>query len=57
VAGTQEPFFLGNANRWAAALRTAGADVVLRERDSSHGTALWRGEFPLMAAWAFGRQN
>jgi enterochelin esterase-like enzyme len=57
VAGTQEPFFLGNANRWAAALRTAGADVVLRERDASHGTALWRGEFPLMAAWAFGRQN
>jgi enterochelin esterase-like enzyme len=57
VAGTQEQFFLDNANRWAAALRTAGADVVLRERDASHGTALWRGEFPLMAAWAFGRQE
>ena len=57
VAGTQEPFFLGNANRWAAALRDAGADVVLRERDASHGSALWRAEFPLMVAWAFGRQN
>ena len=57
VAGTQEPFFLDNANRWAAALRDAGADVVLRERDGSHGSALWRAEFPLMVAWAFGRQN
>jgi enterochelin esterase-like enzyme len=57
VAGTQEPFFLGNANRWAAALRDAGADVVLRERDASHGSALWRAEFPLMVAWAFGQRN
>jgi enterochelin esterase-like enzyme len=57
VAGTQEPFFLENANRWAVALRDAGADVVLSERDASHGSALWRGEFPLMAAWAFGRRN
>ena len=57
VAGTQEPFFLDNAKRWAAALSDAGADVVLRERVASHGSALWRGEFPLMVAWAFGRQN
>jgi enterochelin esterase-like enzyme len=57
VAGTQEPFFLDNANRWAAALRDAGADVVLRERDGSHGSALWQAEFPMMVAWAFGRQN
>jgi enterochelin esterase-like enzyme len=57
VAGTQEPFFLDNAKRWAAALRDADADVVLTERVGSHGTALWRGEFPLMVAWAFGRQN
>jgi enterochelin esterase-like enzyme len=55
VAGTLEPFFLGNAARWADALRDAGADVVLSERVASHGEALWRAEFPLMVAWAFGR--
>ena len=32
VAGTLEPFFLENATRWAAALRDAGADVVMSER-------------------------
>ena len=55
VAGTQEPFFLENARRWADALRDAGADVVMKERAGSHGGAFWREEFPLMAAWAFGR--
>jgi enterochelin esterase-like enzyme len=55
VAGTQEPFFLENAARWAAALRAAGADVVMQERVGSHGGAFWRNEFPLMVAWAFGR--
>ena len=55
VAGTLEPFFLSNATRWAAALRDAGADVVMSERVASHGDALWRAEFPLMVAWAFGR--
>jgi len=55
VAGTQEPFFLENANRWAVALRDAGADVVMTERVGSHGDAFWREEFPLMVAWAFGR--
>ncbi len=55
VAGTQEPFFLENATRWATALRAAGADVVMQERDGSHGGAFWRHEFPLMVAWAFGR--
>jgi enterochelin esterase-like enzyme len=55
VAGTQEPFFLHNATRWAHALRDAGADVVLNERAGSHGDAFWRAEFPPMAAWAFGR--
>jgi enterochelin esterase-like enzyme len=55
VAGTLEPFFLDNATRWAAALRDAGADVVMSERVASHGDALWRGELPLMVAWAFGR--
>jgi enterochelin esterase-like enzyme len=55
VAGTREPFFLENAARWAGALRDAGADVVMTERDGSHGDAFWRDELPLMAAWAFGR--
>jgi enterochelin esterase-like enzyme len=56
VAGTQEPFFLENATRWAVALRDAGADVVMKERVGSHGGAFWRQEFPLMVAWAFGRE-
>jgi enterochelin esterase-like enzyme len=55
VAGTQEPFFLENANRWAVALRDAGADVVMTERVGSHGGAFWKEEFPLMVAWAVGR--
>ncbi len=55
VAGTQEPFFLGNAKKWADALRNAGADVVMHERAGSHGGAFWREEFPLMVTWAFGR--
>ena len=54
VAGTLEPFFLQNATRWAAALRNAGADVVMSERVASHSDTLWRAEFPLMVAWAFG---
>ena len=54
-AGTLEPFFLDNATRWAVALRDAGADVVMSERVASHGAELWRAEFPLMVAWAFGR--
>ncbi|MGC2416908.1 MAG: alpha/beta hydrolase-fold protein [Candidatus Acidiferrales bacterium] len=56
VAGTLEPFFLKNATRWAVALHDAGADVVMSERVASHGDVLWRGEFPLMVAWAFGRR-
>lgn len=55
VAGTQEPFFLDNAKRWADALRDAGADIVMVERDGSHGGAFWQAELPRMAAWAFGR--
>jgi enterochelin esterase-like enzyme len=57
VAGTQEPFFLANAGRWADALRDAGADVVMTQREGSHGGAFWRAEFPLMLAWAFGRKH
>ena len=53
VAGTLEPFFHENATRWAAALRDAGADVVMSERVGSHGDAFWREEFPLMVDWAF----
>jgi enterochelin esterase-like enzyme len=55
VAGTHEPFFLANATRWADALRTAGADVVMKERAGSHGGAFWQEEFPLMVAWVFER--
>ena len=55
VAGTLEPFFLENAARWALALREAGADVAMTERAGAHGDAFWSEEFPLMAAWAFGR--
>jgi S-formylglutathione hydrolase FrmB len=55
VAGTQEPFFLENARRWADALRAADVDVVMEERAGSHGGAFWQEEFPQMVAWAFGR--
>lgn len=54
VAGTQEPFFLENAARWANALRDAGADAVMQERPGTHGDPFWKEEFPLMVAWAFG---
>ncbi|HLI01248.1 MAG TPA: alpha/beta hydrolase-fold protein [Acidimicrobiales bacterium] len=54
LGGTQEPFFLENASRWAEALRDAGADVVMTERAGNHGDPFWREEFPLMVAWAFG---
>ena len=53
VGGTLEPFFLANAARWAAALRAAGADVVMHERAAGHDAAMWQAEFPLMVAWAF----
>jgi predicted esterase len=56
-AGRLEPFFLDNATRWAVALRDAGADVLMSEREVSHGAKLWRAEFPLMVAWAFGRRS
>lgn len=54
VAGTKEPFFLANAARWAAALRGVAPDVVMQERIAGHDDAMWRNEFPLMVAWAFG---
>jgi enterochelin esterase-like enzyme len=55
TGGTQEPFFLANATRWADALREAGADVVMTERAGAHGDAFWKEELPLMVAWAFER--
>ena len=53
VAGTQEPFFLKNAARWASALKSAGGKVVFVQRDADHSPALWRAEFPRMVDWAF----
>ena len=53
LAGTQEPFFLENASRWADALRDAGADVVLHTRDAGHDDVMWRAELPAMVAWGF----
>ncbi len=53
VAGTQEPFFRENATRWADALRDARADVVMTERDGTHGDDFWQTELPLMVEWAF----
>jgi methyltransferase (TIGR00027 family) len=55
VAGRQEPFFRDNAIRWADALDAAGADVVMVEREGSHGDPFWREELLRMVAWAFGR--
>ncbi|MBM7788533.1 alpha/beta hydrolase [Tenggerimyces flavus] len=55
VAGRQEPWFLENATRWADALRDAGADVVIEEREGDHGDPFWQEEFPRMVAWAFNR--
>jgi enterochelin esterase-like enzyme len=52
VAGTQEPFFLENAKRWADALRDAKAEIVMMERAGAHGGAFWGEEFPLMVEWA-----
>jgi N-acetylmuramoyl-L-alanine amidase len=54
VAGSEEPFFLANASRWATALRDAGAEVVMTQRNGAHGDPFWQEEFPLMVAWAFG---
>ena len=54
VGGKQEQWFLDHAIRWADALREAGADVAMVEREGGHGGAFWGEEFPLMVAWAFG---
>jgi enterochelin esterase-like enzyme len=53
VAGTEEPFFLANASRWADALGQAGIEVVMAERAGGHGDPFWREELPAMVGWAF----
>jgi len=53
VAGTQEPFFLENATRWADALRESGHKVVLEKRNAGHDAAMWRTELPKMVNWLF----
>ena len=53
IGGTEEPWFLENATRWADALRDAGADVVMQARAGTHGGAFWKQELPLMVGWAF----
>jgi enterochelin esterase-like enzyme len=53
VAGEDEPFFLDNATRWAAALRDHGATVVTKQRPGEHGGSFWADEFPMMVDWAF----
>lgn len=55
VGGTREHWFLENANRWADALREAGVDVVIEQRDGEHGDAFWYEEFPRMATWGLRR--
>lgn len=52
TAGTQEPFFLENAMRWAEALRAVGGDVVMSEQAGDHGDPFWRSEFVKMVGWA-----
>jgi enterochelin esterase-like enzyme len=52
TAGSLEPFFLENASRWADALRTGGADVVLTTPVGNHGDAFWEAEFVKMLACA-----
>jgi enterochelin esterase-like enzyme len=56
VAGKEEAFFAGNAERWLNAIRDADGDVVMNVRDGDHGGAFWYEEFPLMVSWAFRRE-
>jgi enterochelin esterase-like enzyme len=54
VGGDQERgWFLDFAIRWADALRDAGVDVVMMEREGPHGGDFWFEEFPRMVGWAF----
>ena len=53
VGGRQEQWFLDNASRWTDALRAAGADVTIEEREGEHGGQFWYDELPSMISWAF----
>jgi pimeloyl-ACP methyl ester carboxylesterase len=48
LAGTQEPFFLHNATRWADALRDAGVEVMMARRI---GTTATRSGQPSSRSW------
>jgi pimeloyl-ACP methyl ester carboxylesterase len=52
VAGTDEPFFMANAVRWADAIRAAGGDVAIHERPGGHGIRSGAGNF---RGWCAGR--
>ena len=53
VAGVGEPFFLDNAERWAAALQSTDTTAVLAKRPGGHGDGFWFEELPAMVTWAF----
>ena len=53
VAGTEEPFFAENAERWAKAMNEADGEVTMTMREGGHGGPFWRNELPLMIDWAF----
>ncbi len=53
VAGSGEPFFLDNAERWAAALQSTDTASVLAKRTGGHGDEFWFEELPAMVTWAF----
>lgn len=53
VAGSEEPFFAENAQRWHDAMTETDARVVMTVREGDHGGAFWFTEFPLMVNWAF----
>lgn len=51
TAGLQEPWFAENARRWATALKSAGAEVLITEREGDHGDPFWQQEFVSMVKW------
>ena len=57
VQARKNRFSMTNATRWAAALRDERSPMwCMKERVGSHDGTMWRDEFPLMVAWAFGRE-
>lgn len=53
VAGSEEPFFAENAQRWLDAMVEIDAHVVMTVREGNHGGDFWFTEFPRMVNWAF----